>query len=576
MNKARSGLPIALALLAALFVFSAAIGIAEEPPDEAIAAIRSAVTLDEQLARLHAFSLVCGARFETGGWDVDLDFEPAEDIPEGILPAAEDALEADKMPDALQNARFIVIFDEYDTTGSLDRRFIPGAFYIRLPEANRAASLEDADAVLYVTHTYDQRGDYTGKAYNRVYRLYAAPLDGSGVYLLSRLITKPPQSGMGALAGERLSQEALWRLYGSLFYRTELTVPYPEQEGEATFRVTGSGCCLIRLDGSFPGRYEVPAEVEGIPVTGIEFIRNSTVQELVLPEGVTYISGNDAISCVNLTAIHFPSTLRRITGRDVFGHTQLKSLTFNEGLEEIGDDVIPGGEKLREVNFPSTLRTLGSGNLRYGLMGTWAALPEGVTAVHDQFLPSTRRVECVFLPASIGSISGNVLNSVNSTRVYAPEGSFAARWAVEKGKPYIPCAGADLMPRPEITADGDYTYIVVEGEAMLISYTGEAEEVIVPEALGGCPVTVIKQGAFKGLANLKTLVFPDTIRMLELYAVTDCENLEGIYVPCSPASVHFSFMSAHSCGGCKVYAPADSSIAAIPEIYGLPFVAWEP
>ena len=98
----------------------------------------------------------------------------------------------------------------------------------------------------------------------------------------------------------------------------------------------------------------------------------------------------------------------------------------------------------------------------------------------------------------------------------------------------------------------------------------------VPEALGGCPVTVIKQGAFKGLANLKTLVFPDTIRMLELYAVTDCENLEGIYVPCSPAYVHFSFLSAHSCPKCKVYAPDGSSIAAIPEIYGLPFAAWEP
>ena len=52
------------------------------------ASLRTAATLDEQLARLHAFSLVCGARFETGGWDVDLDIDPAEDFPEGFLPAA--------------------------------------------------------------------------------------------------------------------------------------------------------------------------------------------------------------------------------------------------------------------------------------------------------------------------------------------------------------------------------------------------------------------------------------------------------------------------------------------------------
>ena len=576
MEKARRGLSVTLVLLAALLVFAALRGIAEERLDEAIAGIREAVTLEEQLARLNAFSLEYGARFETGGWDADLDFDPAEDIPEGFIPVTEGAVEADQMPEELRNARFFVLFDEYETTGSLGRRFIPGAFYCRLPEANRAASPEDADAVLYVTHTYDKRGDYIGTAYNRVYRLYAAAPDGSGAYLLSRSVTTPPKSGMGTLAGERMSQEALWRLYGSLFYHTELTVAYPEQEGEAVFRVTGSGCCLVSLKGDFPGRYEVPAEVEGIPVTGVGSIRNSTVRELVLPEGVTYISGDDAIYCVNLTDIRFPSTLRRITGRDVFGHTQLTSLTFNEGLEEIGDDVIPGGDKLREVRFPSTLRTLGSGNLRDGLAGTWAALPEGVTAVRDQFLPSTRRVECVFLPASIESISGNVLNSRNSTRVYAPEGSYAAGWAVEKGKPYIPCDSADAMPRPEIAADGDFTYIVVEGEAMLSSYTGTDEEVTVPGSLGGCPVTVVKQGAFKSLENLRTLRFPDTIRMLELFAVADCEKLEGIYVPCSPEYVHFSFLSTHSCGSCRVYAPADSTIAAIPETYGLPWTEWEP
>lgn len=155
MVKARSGLSIGLLLLTVLFVFSAVTGIAEGLLEEAIAGIRASVTLEEQLARLNAFSLEYSAQFEAGGWNFDLDFDLAEDLPEGFLPVTDSAPEANEMPEELQNARFIVVFDEYDTTGSLDRRFIPGAFYIRLPEASRAASLEDADAVLYVTHTYD-------------------------------------------------------------------------------------------------------------------------------------------------------------------------------------------------------------------------------------------------------------------------------------------------------------------------------------------------------------------------------------------------------------------------------------
>ncbi|MBQ6232420.1 MAG: leucine-rich repeat protein [Clostridia bacterium] len=532
-------------------------------------------TTDEQLAGMYEVASKYSAVLESGGWDVDLDIEAVDSILDTLIPDVTDAQTADSLPEELKNAKFIPIYDQFQTTGYIDRRTVPWAFYLRLPEANRAKSIEDADAVLYVTETFDRRGDYIGTAYNRVYQVFAARLDGGPVYRLIHTLTTPPQSGMGALAGQRLSQEDLWRRICNLFYNTQLELLYPEQNGKATFRLTGSGCCLVGLDGTFP-RYEVPTEVEGIPVTGIEKLRNSTVEELILPEGITYISGYQAIDCVNLTSIQFPSTLKRITGEDVFTSMELTTLTFNEGLEEIGKKSIDDEKNLREINLPSTLRILGSGFLSYGISGTWVALPEGLTRIPDQFLTSTRNVECVFLPASIEDIRGNVLNSDNSTRVYAPEGSAAAAWAAEKGKTYIPCESAEDMPHPIIETEGDFTYIVVEGETMLVSYTGADEEVTVPDELGGCPVTVIKQGSFKKLDNLKNLYFPKTIRQLELWAVTSCKNLEGIYVPCSPEKVHFSFMSNSSCGDCRVYAPADSTIAAIPEVYKLPWTEWEP
>ena len=549
---------------------------AEETLPDAAEAVKGAVTLDEQVAGLYDLSVKYGAALENGGWDVDLDIDPAGEIPAELIPDTSGAENADALPEELKNARFLIVYDEYRTTGDLDRRFIPGAIYARLPEANRAKSLEDTDAVLYVTHELDKRGDYIGTAYNRVYQLYGARLDGGTVYRLFHTSTTPPKSGMGALAGDRLTLEELWRQYSLLFFNKELKIPYAGQNGEAVFRVTGSGCCMISLSGNFDGRFEVPSEVEGIPVRGIEKIRNNTIRELILPEGLTYIRGYRAIDCVNLTSIQFPSTLRRITGEEAVNSVELTTLVFNEGLEEIGKNVLPGNYNLREVQLPSTLRILGDGFLKKGLDGTWVALPEGLTAVSGQFLPSTRFVECVFLPASIEKISGNVLNSDNSTRIYAPEGSFAAKWAAEKGKPYIPCASADDMPRPDIVTEGDFTYVAVEGETMLCRYTGTDEEVTVPDTLGGCPVTVIKQGAFKGLETLKALRFPKTIRQLELWAVTDCKNLEGIYVPCSPEKVHFSFMSNSSCPVCRVYAPADSSIAAIPEVYKLPWTEWDP
>ena len=87
----------------------------------------------------------------------------------------ENAEKADGLPETLRDARFIVVRDDFDTDGSLllMRRTLSGSFLARLPEANRSRSLGEADAVLYITESYQKRGDYIGTAYNRVYTLYA-------------------------------------------------------------------------------------------------------------------------------------------------------------------------------------------------------------------------------------------------------------------------------------------------------------------------------------------------------------------------------------------------------------------
>ena len=119
-----------------------------------------------------------------------------------------------------------------------------------------------------------------------------------------------------------------------------LVVSYPE--GIATFRVTGDTCCIVGLEGGFT-HYEIPAEVEGYPVTGIERIKNDTLESLTLPEGVVYIENAEryALWCKNLTSMNFPSTLRRI-GTYADCHFPITALELNEGLEEIGRNAFSG------------------------------------------------------------------------------------------------------------------------------------------------------------------------------------------------------------------------------------------
>ena len=564
MKKLFSVLMMIMVLTCAVSVFAA------ESLEDAAEGLNTAATIDEQLALLYDLSVEHSSDFELGAWDTDLDLEPAEEVPEDLIPDTEDAEAVEGMPDEFLDAKFFMIRDRYETDGALLERVIPGPLYVRIPENNRAASQEEADAVLYLKETLEKRSDYIGEAYNRVYRLYASWVGASDVYCIKTVVTKPPQSGMGTLTGERLDSEQLWAEMADIFPVTVLTADYPE--GSISFRVTGSGCCVTGVEGDF-AHLELPSEMDGMPVTGIESISNSSIEELILPEGIVYISGNYAIDCPALTTISFPSTLRRISGEGVFYHTKLTSLEFNEGLEEIGEDSIPGGGSLESISLPDTIRILGDDFLTQGLNGTWVSLPDGLTRVPSGFLSTTSKVECVFMPASIEEFGINILNSANSTRTYAPEGSAAAAWAKERGEPFTPCDSADDMPKPEFLSEGDFFYTVVEGEAILEEYTGSDEDVIVPDELGGCPTAVIKMFAFYQNNSIKSLTFPESVQMFERWCIISCENLEEVYVPGYPGQAYY-FIS--NCENCTVYSPEDSLAKREAESQNFTWKEWKP
>ena len=566
-----------LAVLMTLSLLVCALPALAEGAPEAAGAVQSASTIDDQLAALSGISAESAAGLEASDRAPDLVVEPAGELPEGFIPNVEGAEKTDGLPDALREARFVVICDEFETDGSFVRRSLPGGFIARLPEANRARSLAEADAVLYIVHDYDKRGDYIGEAYNRIYTLYAAALDGGPVYRIDATGTTPPYSGMGVLAGERLSWAELWKRFEHAILNVPLVVEYPE--GTATFRITEGGCCMTGLEGEF-ARFEVPAEVEGRTVVGIEKIKSSDLNELILPEGLVWIEGRNAIECQRLKRIQFPSTLRRITGEDVFwyspwpGHP-LDTLDFNEGLEEIGEDALWGTRSIRSITLPSTLRSLGTGFLKNGLGCSWVALPEGLEKLPGQFLSTSGYVECVYIPASVTDLAMNALNQ-GCIYVYTPEGSPAARWAEERGITWRPCDSAGDMPKPEIRREGDFEYLILDDEAVLLKYYGKEEEVAVPATLGGAPVSVIKSAAFTRLPEnnfwdgIRVVRLPDTAKLIEAYCVVDMERMEALYIPdsvekCLGAPVY-------ECPNCTVYSPASSPVKEVCESWDIP---WE-
>ena len=337
---------------------------AEETLETAVEAVQSAATVDEQLAELYDLSVSYASDLENGGWDVNLTIDPADSTLNMLIAAVENAEDSDGLPEALQDAKFIVLY----RYGADDTPLLLGDFQARLPQANRAASTAEADAILLLTERFETRTDYVGSASNRVYDIYVVPIGGKAIRIYEK-ITTPPIMGSGSLSGEKVSLEALWHGIQPVFFGSEITVTHPE--GTASFRITGEGCCMTGLEGDFK-EFEIPQTVNGYPVQGIEKIKSDTLETLILPEGIIYISGDYAISCKNLVNMNFPSTLKRITGDHAIDNTiPLTALELNEGLEEIGEASILGGSSILHIHIPSTLTVMSRSFLNSGAHCLW-------------------------------------------------------------------------------------------------------------------------------------------------------------------------------------------------------------
>lgn len=77
---------------------------------------------------------------------------------------------------------------------------------------------------------------------------------------------------------------------------------------------------------------------------------------------------------------------------------------------------------------------------------------------------------------------------------------------------------------------GDYDYTVAGGNATITKYTGRKGVVVIPNTLGGCPVTSIGSDAFAGCLFLTSVTFPSSVAWIGDAAFQGCAALTSVIV----------------------------------------------
>ena len=169
------------------------------------------------------------------------------------------------------------------------------------------------------------------------------------------------------------------------------------------------------------------------------------------------------------------------------------------------------------------MHTILAALLLFILLGSTAraaewSMPEALTVIEEEAFAGIPDMGMVFLPDSVREIGPRVfagstlsllefpegitridedaLRDAAIMQVTAPAGSYAWNWAAEHGW-YI------------ASPVSDFEWSVADEHVRIDKYIGSAEDVVVPAAINGLPVTQIGSSAFQRCGSVVTVVLPD-------------------------------------------------------------------
>lgn len=285
--------------------------------------------------------------------------------------------------------------------------------------------------------------------------------------------------------------------------------------GPLRYQIENGEAAIIQCDQNVSGRIEVPAAVEGCPVTCIgncAFRMRTEITEIVLPDTVKRIELSAFEHCYQLRSVRLPAGLTQL-GNWAFSHcTSLQEITLPNSLKTLDGGTFVGDTALTSVTLPNGLTDLGPSTFDGCTKLRSITLPQSLTKLEYNVFHSCIALEEIDIPQNVRSIGGTAFQSCNALRrVQMP-----ARLDSIGPAAFEFCGSLQQITVPEGVK-------AIERETF--RYCGYLTAVSLPSTLER-----IDDRAFDSCVRLRAITLPDRVSQLGEYVFAD-SGVERLAIP---------------------------------------------
>ncbi len=267
--------------------------------------------------------------------------------------------------------------------------------------------------------------------------------------------------------------------------------------------------------------------------------------------------GTAAVSMTELKNITFPSGLEYIGRHALSNNEDLTSADLSKTqVTDIGNFAFGGCTNLSDVKLPETLDTIGGGAFADCASLKNIDLNKGLLSVGQSAFANTA-LSYIIIPSSVQSIDYSAFGyniddngtetAVPNFTVVGEEGSAAQTYATDSDTDYNYQNNFAFMTPENFTesqelkdlekiTEGDFTYAIVDGNAVIVGCTSSEMELEVPSEFDGHKVTAVYTTGFTN-CQASYIVLPETVTEIRKGAFYGCQSLMAVKLPQSVKTI---------------------------------------